>query len=252
MTLLRVMKYSLSLLALFVVSHLQAQQAPTSLIAQVPYVEELKGKAPVALLNVPEILQSLEPLPDFEIPQQLPNEFILTDLGRHLMQKSREANEYLLEGQPEKAVMIFTETLEKWPNELGIRVALADSLYAMGSHQAAIREYQAVLEKVPLHFQCLNNLAWLYATTNEPGLRDLESAARLAEVAKVVQPRSHHLWSTLSQIHFENGDYAEAEQAIGNALLIVQQMQVNLEVVVSYLIQRDRCTLALQATSLLD
>ncbi|MDF3129077.1 tetratricopeptide repeat protein [Kiritimatiellaeota bacterium B1221] len=246
------MKTILSLLVLTMFCRLQAQSAPASLIAQVPYIAEVEGDAPAAFLNISGILEGLEPLPDFQIPRQLPNEFILTDLGRVLMQKSQEANRFLMEGKPEEAVTIFKEALEKWPDELGIRVALADSLYAMGDHEQAVQEYQAVLEKIPLHFQCLNNLAWLFATTEEPGLRDLDRAARLAEIAKVVQPRSHHLWSTLSQIHFENGEYGEAEQAIGNALLIAQQTQVNLEVMVSYLIQRDRCILALQATSLLE
>ncbi len=223
-----------------------------SLLSQFPYLPEESGDKSPALLDVQDALGDLEALPDFQIPQQLPNEFLLTQQGRELMALSQQANKFLSAGEPGKAVEIFRNALAKWPQELGIRVALADSLYAMGALPESEKQYWMVLERVPLHFQCLNNLAWLYATAKQPELKDLAQAYELALKAKVVQPRSYHLWSTLSQIYYEQGKYGEAENAINNALLIVQQSQVNLEVVVAYLIQRDRCAIARQATSLLE
>ena len=232
--------------------HLFAQAPRESLLSQIPYVPEETGKVSQPLLDVNDAFQALEPLPDFQIPQRLPNEFILTPLGWELMKRSQQANQFLVAGEPEKSVDIFRETLTKWPEELGIRVALADSLYAMGALKESVVEYKTVLARLPMHFQCLNNLAWLYATTQDPELKNVDAALELAMKAKVIQPRSHHLWSTLSQIFYEQGKYPEAENAINNALVIVQQSQVNLEVVVSYLVQRDRCTIARQATSLLE
>lgn len=239
--------------SLFLFSLPAMAQAPReSLLSQIPYLPEDSGKVSTAFLNVQDALLALDPLPDFQIPQRLPNEFLLTARGWEMMALSQEANRFLLAGEPEKAVQIFQETLEKWPEELGLRVALADSLYAMGALKEAETAYKTVLESIPMHFQCLNNLAWLYATAKEPGMKNLDAAMELAMKAKVVQPQSHHLWSTLSQIYYDQGKYAEAENAINNALLLAQQSQVNLEVVVSYLIQRDRSMIARQATSLLE
>jgi|GEM_PF-1273442 len=229
-----------------------AQERPQSLLNQIPYVPEKKLETTHGFLDVSQALQGLDPLPDFQIPQRLPNEFVLTALGWELMNLSQKANEFLVGGEPEKSVEIFEKTREKWPNELGIRVALADSYYAMGSHREAELQYKAVLEKIPMHFQCLNNLAWLYATSPDPSMKNLEAALELANLAKVVQPQSHHLWSTLSQIYFEQGQYVEAGTAINNALAIVRQTTSNLGVVVSYLIQRDRCAIAQQATSIFE
>lgn len=246
------MKYLPSLFLCLLSPFLFAQGPGGSLLSQFPYIPEVTGNKVPALLNVEDALGDLEPLPDFQIPQQLPNEFLLTQKGWELMTLSQEANQFLMSGNPGKAVEIFREALENWPQELGIRVALADSLFAMGALAESEKQYRMVLESVPLHFQCLNNLAWLYVTSKDPELKNLDQAYALALKAKVVQPRSHHLWSTLSQIYYEQGKYGEAENAINNALLIVQQSQVNLEVMVAYLVQRDRCAIARQATSLLE
>lgn len=246
------MKLFIFILVLGSSLQLCAQSRPQSLLARIPYVAESTTDNRPSLLNVEDALQALDPLPDFQIPTRLPNEFVLTEQGREFMELSLEANRFLQAGEPEEAVKIFQKTLEKWPDEAGIRVAYADSLYAMGDHQEAAVQYKKVLEQIPFHFQCLNNLAWLYATTPMENLKNIAAAESLAQEAKILQPTSHHIWSTLSQIYFEQGQYAEAQNAINNALVIAQRTQVNLNVVVSYLIQRDRCTMAVQATSLME
>ncbi|WFB35920.1 tetratricopeptide repeat protein [Kiritimatiellota bacterium B12222] len=227
-----------------------AQQRPVSILNQLPYVPERVAPSE-GMLDVQAALQGLDPLPAFGIPQQLPLEFVVSPVRRELIAQSQKANVFMMEGKPEKSVEIFKEILAERPEESGIRVALADSLYAMGNHAEAAVEYRAVLETNPMNFQCLNNLAWLLATTSDLQIKDVDAALEYAQDAKVIQPTSHHLWSTLSQIYYELGRYGEAERAINNALVIAQQSQVNLEVVVSYLVQRDRSALALQATSLL-
>lgn len=245
------MNYPIPIILSLVTLTVSAQNPPSSVLSQFPYIPDAGEEAP-AYLDVNDALKKLPPLPDFKILDRLPNEFLLNDKGRELWRRSQEANSYLMAGEPEKAVAIFQEAIQAWPEEMGIRVALADSLFAMGALRESEAQYRMVLEKIPLHFQCLNNLAWLYATAKDPAVRDIETAYALAVQAKVVQPRSHHLWSTLSQIYFEQGKYADAENAINNALLIAQQSQINLEVVIAYLIQRDRCAIARQATSLLE
>ncbi|MGA0333175.1 MAG: tetratricopeptide repeat protein [Kiritimatiellia bacterium] len=235
----------------FAVFALIVSAQPQSILLQIPYIPERESVAQ-GLLNVQEALKELSALPEFGFPQRLPAEFLVTESSRQAYQTSAEANQFLMEGKPEKAVGLFREALVKWPEEWGLRVALADSLYAVGEHGQALENYQAVLQIAPFHFQCLNNLAWLLATTPNAELKDLETAEDLAEMAKVVQPRSHHLWSTFSQIYYETGRYAEAQIAINNSITLAQQNQVSAQVLVSYLIQRDRTVLAIEATSLLE
>lgn len=236
--------------ALFLSLRMSAQPAPRSIINQMPYVEESASQPKQGLLDVQQALQSLKPLPDFLIPQALPREFRLTSQGKELMELSQEANGYLREGQPGKAVDLFLDAIEKWPEELGLWVALADSYFAAGEHRKAAGHYRKFLDKHPFHFQALNNLAWLYSTTSDPELKNLDEALKLVSAARLIQPRSHHVWSTYSQIYYEQGKYREASEAINKALQIAQQSRVNVETFVNYLVQRHRTLKALNATSL--
>jgi tetratricopeptide (TPR) repeat protein len=242
------------LLLFFVVPVGQGWSQPPqrqSILNQIPFLPESTDKPRPQLLNTRLMLQDLDPLPEFQIPNKLPHEFVLTREQEELLKLFQDAHGSLQEDHAERAIDLFRNILRKFPNELNIHLALADCLYAIGEYDEAIEHYEFVLERDPLHFKGLNNLAWLYCT-REPELQQLDKALRLANLAKMVRPNDHHVWSTLSKIYFQKTMYPEAEQTINNALRIAQQSQVPLQVVVSYLMQRDRAGVAREATSLLE
>lgn len=71
-----------------------------------------------------------------------------------------------------------------------------------------------LIEQDPEDFTLKNNLAWLYATAEDPKYRDGKKAVRYAQEAMILEPNDHHIWSTLSEAHYINGDYEKAYDAI--------------------------------------
>lgn len=238
---------------LLAISSLTLAQQPQSILNQIPYrPDPSEQRVDIPLLDTNHILLDLKPLPEFEILTQLPPEFHHTREQQALVMKFQEAHQLLQQGEAESAVEIFKLTLESHPDELNIHVALADSYYAAGAYEEAIEHYQFVLTRDPFHFQSLNNLAWLFSSVDAPEIRNLEQARILGERARLIRSNSHHVWSTLAQVYFQTGRYSESEQSINNALTIAQQTQVPLQVVVNYLMQRDRAMVAREATSILQ
>lgn len=237
-----------SLLLLLCSSLAYAQQSPF-LLNRLPY---RTTQTSIPRLDANDALSVLTPLPDFNIPQQLPIEFSSDAKLRESIRLFTQANQQLIEGNSEAATDLIRQALELNPSEIAIQVALADSLYATGLLVEAKQIYTKVLEQVPFHFQSLNNLGWLLATAEDPSIQDPTRALLLAQRARLIRPNSHHVWSTISQAQYELGKYAEAQNAIQNAMQIGQRIGVNVNVFAQYMLQLDRCRLAREATSLLQ
>lgn len=71
-----------------------------------------------------------------------------------------------------------------------------------------------LLEERPEDFTLLNNLAWMYATAEDPSMRDGKKAIKYAHKAMLIAPNDHHVWSTLSEAHYVSGDYEKAHRAV--------------------------------------
>ena len=247
------MKFQLLALSLLVFPWMAHSQPQASVLSQLPYLpEEDPAVSRPGLLDLNEILAPLAEEPELNIPRQLPPEFTHSDSDLDLLKMFQQGFELLNQGDSEQAITFFRQVLSAYPEDLNLKIALADSLYSHGDHAEARDLYSGILNTEPFHFQALNNLAWLLASTPDPKLQDLSRAKMLANRARWVQPNSHHVWSTLSRIHYKLAEYREAEQAIGNALSLAQQSGVPTQVLLNYLFQRDRAMVAREATSLLE
>jgi tetratricopeptide (TPR) repeat protein len=65
-------------------------------------------------------------------------------------------------GQPEKAVVLCREGLEKFPDHLSARVTLGWSLLDMGEHQEAFDQLKRVLKRAPDNLAAIRGLAELH------------------------------------------------------------------------------------------
>jgi len=227
-----------------------AQQSPF-LLNRLPYVSE-ESSSEKPMLNTASVLSGLEPLPDFNLPQQLPYEFSASAEQKEIIDLLSRASQHLAENNPEQAVTLLRQALELQPEEVNLQVSLADGLYAADQVKEAKNMYENVVEASPLHFQALNNLGWLLTTASDPDLKNPDKALRLASQAKLIRPNSHHVWSTISQVQFDKRNFAEAERSINRAIRLAQRTGVTYRVLAGYLIHRDRCVLAREATSLLE
>ena len=87
---------------------------------------------------------------------------------------------------------------------------------------------QQLAELDPADYQQLNNMAWVYATATDPQFRDAPKAIDLAQQALVISPYNHHIWSTLSEAYFSNGDYQRADACIRQVIAIATSQGVKM------------------------
>jgi putative PEP-CTERM system TPR-repeat lipoprotein len=87
---------------------------------------------------------------------------------------------YSLAGRKEQAEQQLAAWLKEFPNDLGVRVYAADRHLIQRDFQAAIAQYQQLLQDHPDNPVILNNLAWAYQQVKDR--RALETAQRAHEL----------------------------------------------------------------------
>ena len=91
------------------------------------------------------------------------------------------------------------------------QVQLAEQLKAEGKIQEAIQQYRNVLNVDSNNPVALNNLAWILATTDQPGLRNVEEAVQFATRAvKQTDYRQPRCMETLAAACAQAGQFPQA------------------------------------------
>ncbi len=112
---------------------------------------------------------------------------------------------------------VLLRHLESAPDNAELLGLLGDYHQLNGKPAAAIEAYRQALQADPRDAQVLNNLAWLYVTTDVPSLRDPVQALELARQAVAIEPAAHIL-DTLAESYHANGHYQQAWQYARRAL----------------------------------
>jgi len=87
-----------------------------------------------------------------------------------------------------------------------------------GDHAKAIGHYREALRDNPQFIEAANNLAWLLATTEQPGLRDPAAAIELAQTALEQDAGSPAILDTLAAAYAAAQRYADAVRTQRQAL----------------------------------
>ncbi|MFY9942372.1 MAG: M48 family metalloprotease [Desulfobacterales bacterium] len=137
-------------------------------------------------------------------------------IGYHLNfgETGRRLNAHFMEN-------IILGELEKTPENPVLHSMLGDLYYAAKKYPETIRAYTAALRLNPEDAQVLNNLAWLYATCEDPALQDPERALALAQAAVRLDPSAHVL-DTLAESYFLTGRLEEAVATAARALALAR------------------------------
>jgi Zn-dependent protease with chaperone function len=112
---------------------------------------------------------------------------------------------------------VITRELERLPNNANLYSILGDLYYSEAKFAKTARAYETAISLDPNLAQVLNNLAWLYATCQDPSLRNPARALVLAQAAAKLTPLAHVL-DTLAESFFVNGRIPEAVAAETRAL----------------------------------
>ena len=114
----------------------------------------------------------------------------------------------------EKVIM---RELEKSPGNPSLYSLLGDIFYNSKNYEGVRDAYEKSLALEPANAQVLNNLAWLYATCEDPRIRNPRRALTLARKAVELE-NLPHIWDTLAQSYFANQMVTRAVDAARRAL----------------------------------
>lgn len=126
-----------------------------------------------------------------------------------LAQKLNDA--HVVAGNPDKAEAVLQQWIRAHPQDLAVRLQLAQRQTQRGDHVGAISQYEAVLKQAPNHVAALNNLAALYQKTRNP------NALKTAEAAHKLMPDNPAVLDTLGWILVEQGQAARGLVHLRNA-----------------------------------
>lgn len=121
-------------------------------------------------------------------------------------------------GEAKQALTQLRRALELRPGDPAIQLDLATMLQLQGEYAAAISTYRELLAGHPTSYDAANNLAWLYATHVDAGVRDGAEAVRLAETACGATGRQVAPYlGTLAAAYAEAGRFDDAVAATEEA-----------------------------------
>ncbi len=117
---------------------------------------------------------------------------------------------------------VILREIEKGRQDPALYRMLGNYYYSRDRYAETAAAYEKSLRLKPGHPEVLNNLAWLYATSEDPALRNPERALALAQKAAGLN-RSPHILDTLAEAYFVNGRMDEAVVAATAALNIAEK-----------------------------
>jgi membrane associated rhomboid family serine protease/tetratricopeptide (TPR) repeat protein len=126
---------------------------------------------------------------------------------------------YRLKGDLPQAQRIFEAVLGKNPRTAEGQRVLADLYAEQKLYSEAIQHYQQALRLEPDDAIVHNNLAWLYATSEDPKFRDAHAALEHARRAvELTHWKEAGFIDTLAEAHYASGSFREAVQVQVKAL----------------------------------
>ena len=155
----------------------------------------------------------------------------------------------------------FTSAISAYERILGIDPEHQQARYIIGHVYISAKQYDkaeaqllALVDDFPEDFKLKNNLAWLYATAEDPSIRDGKKAVEIAQEAMILAPNDHHVWSTLSEAYYVSGEYEKAYRAITHMASLAARYgsDITKESVESYNVQIRKCKRAWDTQKMLN
>ena len=167
---------------------------------------------------------------------------------------NRVAMVYYEEKDFNSAVSAFERVLEIDPTNQRARYTLGHMYINAKQFKKAEAQLLALLDAYPDDYKLLNNLAWLYATSEDRDIRNGEKAIRLAQDAMVLAPNDHHVWSTLSEAYYVTGQYEKALRAIEHMARVAARYGegITKESIDDYNAQIRKCQRAMETQKVLE
>lgn len=159
------------------------------------------------------------------------------------------ANAYVIEQDLSSAIAAYERILESDPTHEQARYVVAHIYISAKQYQKAEGLLLELTTDHPDDFKLFNNIAWLYATAEDPSIRNGKAALKYAQEALLLAPTDYHVWSTLSEAHYISGDYEKAYRAVNHMAALIARYANNVteESIKSYNEQIYKCKRAMDA-----
>jgi predicted Zn-dependent protease len=156
------------------------------------------------------------------------------------------------EGRRLEALDSITAIMKDYPTNRQAAMAKSVILMKNYKYREAATLLEELIERTPQDAALLNNAAWLYATADQPGVRNGERAVALAKKALLTAPLNYHIWSTVSEGYYISGNFEKALQAAQEAMRLATRSNADFENLREYRAQIMKNMKALQTFSLVD
>ena len=110
----------------------------------------------------------------------------------------------------------YRKFLQKHPQAFDVSFRLANVETLLGNEAKTIELYEKIIAVRPKNDLVLNNLAWIYLTSQDRNLRNIEKAMKFAIKSVELLPTIDNL-DTLAEAYFQSGEIKKAIEIIRKA-----------------------------------
>jgi Zn-dependent protease with chaperone function len=138
--------------------------------------------------------------------------YVLTCVAGIMLAKQLPTDQFTQKYQEMYSEAMVLQQVKREPDKAIWLRLLGDMMAKKKMDAQALDAYSKALVLEPLDAEVMNNLAWLYLTTEDSGLRNPVRALNLARSAALIQPKGFVL-DTLAMAYWANGFVTEAVAA---------------------------------------
>ena len=174
--------------------------------------------------------------------------------------QSKEVAEYWVEeGYKELQGGKASRAMKAFQDALALDDQNHRALFGIGTAYIQMQEFRKALDvledlsrKYPKDYSLLNNIAWLYATSEDHSVRNGVKAVKAAQDALLLAPSDYHVWSTLAEAYYVSGKYEKALRCAEEAVELGKQKRAPMKDMRDYRKQIGKSKRAAEAMSLMD
>lgn len=127
------------------------------------------------------------------------------------------------QGKLDEAIIHYEYSIRLKEEQPFVLNKLGESYFLRGEIKEAFRCWNKVLELEPEWVSAINNLAWIKATHQEPGIRNPDEAVELAlRACKLTQYNRPNLLDTLAVAYAAGGRFGEAVTTAQKAVQLIE------------------------------